>query len=184
MQRQQGDRIGTRVQRVGFGAQRDLGQEPFQVGAAPAGKRGQHLARRQHVHGGPPVGGATVGEPAHRCRQPAGHRAAVPIPVGRVGQAHLAHDLRHRRPALQQVVRALLEREPGPGQCLAERAGLSVGAVEDGDVGQGEPLRGVPVGPPGVEGMERRPAKQPVDRRCDPGRLALLVTGLVNGDGG
>ena len=96
--------------------------------------------------------------------------------------AHLAHDVAHPGPAGEQVVGALLVRQPGPGQRLAERAGLGVGAVQDGDVRQPELAVPVPVGPAAVQAVEGGAAEQLVDRGGDPGGLGVLVGRLVEGD--
>jgi hypothetical protein len=93
------------------------------------------------------------------------------------------HDFRYRRPALQQIVRALLEGEPGAGQRLAERARLSIGAVEDGDISQGEAMRGVPSARP-VSGNGTTTRRAAGRWPLRSGGLALLITGLVDGDGG
>ena len=79
---------------------------------------------------------------------------------------------------------AFLERQPGPGQALAERDGLRVGPVQHGDVGEPDTAVTVAVGPPAVQRVERRPAEQPVDGLGDPGRLARRVGGLMHRDPG
>ena len=112
---------------------------------------------------------------AHRGGHPPGHVAAL-------GQAYLADHVGHAGAAREPVVRALLVRQPGPGQRLGQRPGLRVGAVQHGDVGQAELAVLVPVGPAAVEAVERRPAEQLVDGGGDPGRLGVLVRRLVQGD--
>jgi hypothetical protein len=72
---------------------------------------------------------------------------------------HLAQDVAHARSAGQQVVGPLLVRQPGPGQRLAERDGLRIGPVQDGDVGQPDLAVAVTVGPAAVQGVERGPCK-------------------------
>ena len=98
------------------------------------------------------------------------------------GEPHLPDDLGYPGPALQQVVRALLEREPGPGQGLPQRSGLRVGPVQHCDVGQAEPVMAMPRGAAGVQRVERRAAEQPLDLTGDPGGLGALVCGLVPAD--
>ena len=100
----------------------------------------------------------------------------------RGGGAQLGDDLGDAGAALEQVVGALAEGQAGAGQRLAEHGRLGVGAVEHRDVGQAQP--GVPVtaGPAAVQGVERGAAEQLVDRGADPGRLGVLVGGLVRGD--
>ena len=106
----------------------DFGQEPLEVGAAPAGQRREQLACRADVDDGRVTLAAGAGQGSHRGRQPPGDiqlpgdiipetGGIIPetgglVAVGGTGahQAYLAHDVGHPGPSGEQVVRALLER--------------------------------------------------------------------------
>ena len=197
VQGQQRDRVGAGIEGIDLRAERDLGPELLHVVAAPAGERGQDFTGRAQIGAGQaaPARGRGPGR-VRGCGEPADHVAQLvgdrgprrdrsgAAARGRLGQGQLPEDLRHPGAPLQQVVGALLERQPGPGQPLAERRGLCVGPVQHGDVGEPEGAVAVAVGAPAVERVERGSAEQPVDGLGDPGRLARRVGGLVEADPG
>src|SRR6185437_4964497 len=111
-----------------------------------------------------------------RCDQPGD------LPLGVLHQAQFADDVGDAGAAGQPVVGALLVGQPGPGQRLGDGAGLGVGAVQDGDVGQPYLAVLVPVGPAAVQGVERGAAEELIDGGGDPARLGVLVGRLVQGD--
>ena len=175
VQGQQRDRLGPRVQRVGLRAQRDLGPEP--LGSSPhrrasgastspaartsehrrvplAARRGQRAHRRRQLPGHVPRGQSASGASRARCRPPPGRRASRSCDRFWYGS-------------------------PARVSACAERAGLRVGPVQHGDVGQPELAVAVPVGPAAVQAVEGGPAEQLVDRGGDPGRLGVLVRRLV-----
>ena len=103
VQGQQGDRLGPRIQRVALRAQRDLGPEPLDVGAAPPRERRRQLARRADVdrpsrRAGPSSRPAPARSPSAATGHPApppglragASRAGCPAPRrgGRAGRAH------------------------------------------------------------------------------------------------
>ena len=173
VQRQQRDRVGPGVERVDLRTQRDLGEKLLQVAATSPGERGKDLAGGARVHLGRRVSGSG-GERPHRTAQPIRHGGAA-----RAGQPHFPDDAGNPGAAFQQVVRALLEWQPGAGHGLTERLRLRIGAVEHRDVRQPEAfVAGIP-GAAGVQRVEGRAAEQPVDLASDPSGLAALVGRLL-----
>ena len=120
VQGQQGDRLGPRIQRVGLRAERRSRSRnrsrsvPHRrasgASTSPAARMSTTVASRS------PRAAASARTAAVSCPRHIAGRAA-----SSAHQAHLAHDVGHRGPAGEQVVRALLVRQPGPGQRLAER---------------------------------------------------------------
>ena len=178
VQGEQGDRLGPRVERVGFRAQRHLGQEPLQVVAAAAGQRGQHLARGPDVQRGRTAlrrrAVARARTAAVSCRgQPS---PAAALPSGR--SACAARGRSSATPGRRAAGRANASGTAcRPGSGPGRRRGLRVGAVQDGDVGRTTATW--PARRPGRcrgGGTGRRAG---VDGGRDPGRLGVLVGGLV-----
>ena len=160
------------------GAQRHLGQEPVQVARRSGGPAGRAPRPRRGCR------------PRRGPRSPArdgGHRARPAAPptgswpsAGAARSSATISGTPVRR--CEQVVRALLERQPGPGQGLAERGrpGRRCGTAPRCRPGSARRGRARRPGRCPASGTRRRRAAR--RSRRDPGRLGVLVGGLVRGD--